>query len=545
METGSLAGGVRRARIRGLPLLVVAIGLFATAAGGLVLHTVSATRSHERFERIVDEANDAIVARLGTYVAVLRAGAGLFAASKTVDPSEFEAFAQRVELNARYPGIEGIGYAAAYGGAEEPDQAVVVTYLEPRTQRNERAIGRDLMMDPVRREAVERARDTGRQAMSGKVRLLQETDPSRQSGFLILQPIYRGGEVPATVEARRARLEGFVYAPFRAEQLLKDIFASLNRPTLEYAVYDSTATPRSLLYRSGPERRAGLGARYQSVRTLQAVGRNWTVVYSAGPRFQATEDVQAIIGFVAVGLIATMLVAWAMSAQVEARLRAEREVAARIRIEERQKLLLDELNHRVKNTLATVQSIAAQSLRNAPDLETGRKNFEARLMALSEAHNLLTRDNWRGASLADLAEAELAPYGGERRERLTILGEPVWLSPNTAVALGMAFHELATNAAKHGALSGANGRVKVEWSVSRSDDAPDRVSIVWREAGGPRVETPSRRGFGSRLIVSGLAHQLDGDVRLDFDPDGVSCSISFSLAQAEAPDLAASDEAAA
>jgi two-component sensor histidine kinase len=264
------------------------------------------------------------------------------------------------------------------------------------------------------------------------------------------------------------------------------------------------------------------------------------VVYGAAPQFQAAGERQTAFAFVAVGLVTTLMIAWAMNAQISARLAAEREIAARQKVEARQKLLLDELNHRVKNTLATVQSIAAQSLRNAPDLETGRKNFEARLIALSEAHNLLTRDNWRGASLAELAKAELEPYGGGRRERVTILGEPVWLSPNTAVALGMAFHELATNAAKHGALSGENGRVRVEWTVAKGVDAPDRVSIIWREAGGPPVAEPSRRGFGSRLITSGLAHQLHGDVKLTFDPDGVSCSISFDLtppASSFAPDV--------
>jgi two-component sensor histidine kinase len=247
-----------------------------------------------------------------------------------------------------------------------------------------------------------------------------------------------------------------------------------------------------------------------------------------------------VFAFVAIGILASVLGAWATESQVRARLAAEREIEARTVGEERRKLLLDELNHRVKNTLATVQSIAAQSLRNAPDLESGRKDFEARLLALSEAHNLLTRDNWRGASLADLAATELVPYGGEGQpQRVTIFGEPVWLRPNTAVALGMAFHELATNAAKYGALSGKNGQVKVSWTVSRSEDGPDRVCITWREAGGPPVKSPSRRGFGSRLIVSGLAHQLNGDVKLDFDPDGVRCSIAFNLAPGEAGDARA------
>ncbi|WP_374576041.1 CHASE domain-containing protein [Phenylobacterium sp.] len=509
---------------------MAAFGALATITGGFLIHKVNAQRSHDRFERLVDETNDAIVDRLETYVAVLRAGAGLYAASKTVDPGEFKSFARRIELVRRYPGIEGIGFAARRPAPGRAEDGVIVTYLEPQTEPNRRELGRDLAADPVLAEAIVRSRDSGRPAMSGKVELHREDADGRQTGFLMLEPVYTGGDVPADLAARRTRFEGFVYAPFQAKALLQSVIANLNNRGLEYAVYDGTAAPQNLLQRSAPPRTSGPGAEFRSVRRLDVAGRSWIVAYNANDEFRPADDAQFVTGFAAIGVLATALIAGAMLAQVQARLAAEREVQTRQLAEERQQLLLGELNHRVKNTLATVQSIAAQSLRNAPDLETGRKTFEARLMALSEAHNLLTRDNWRGASLADLAKAELAPYGGGRRERVTILGEPVWLSPNTAVALGMAFHELATNAAKHGALSGANGRVRVEWTVSRSDEAPDRVSIVWREAGGPTVTTPSRTGFGSRLIVSGLAHQLNGDVRLNFDPDGVTCAIAFNLA---------------
>jgi two-component sensor histidine kinase/CHASE1-domain containing sensor protein len=508
------------ARIRWLPVLVVVAGLLATGAGAYLIHAINQVRDREQFERLADEANDAIVDRLETYVAVLRAGAGLFAASQVVDAQEFRAFAGRLELEKRFPGVEGVGYAAA-----TRDGAVRILYLEPPNARNARAMGHDLAADPIRREAIERARDTGQPAMTGKVRLMQEADPRRQAGFLILEPIYAGGAIPGSVEARRARLEGFIYAPFQADRLLENILQDLDRPMLHVAVYDGPGG--GVLHQSSDlaPRRDGM----RTERALQVAGRTWTVAYTATEALEPAGEAHLVAAFIAVGLLTTGLTAWAMFAQVGARLAAEREVAARKRSEERRKLLLDELNHRVKNTLATVQSVAAQSLRNAPDLKTGRKDFEARLMALSEAHNLLTRDNWRGADLADLAKVELAPYDGGRKERVTLLGEPVWLSPNTAVALGMAFHELATNAAKHGALSGEKGQVKVQWTVDRSGEAPDRVSIVWREAGGPPVSAPDRKGFGSRLILSGLAHQLKGDVSLVFEPDGVSCSIAFNM----------------
>lgn len=184
--------------------------------------------------------------------------------------------------------------------------------------------------------------------------------------------------------------------------------------------------------------------------------------------------------------------------------------------ESRQKLLLDELNHRVKNTLAAVQSVAVQTLRDQGDMAQARDLFIERLLALSSTHNLLVRRAWESACLHELAEATLKPYG--RPYQLT--GPDLQLDPNFAVSLGMALHELATNALKHGAWRGA-GRVQVDVS----EGADGAVSIVWREAGGGAVVPPTRRGFGSRLLERGVARELGGRVTLDFDCDGVVCSI--------------------
>ena len=211
---------------------------------------------------------------------------------------------------------------------------------------------------------------------------------------------------------------------------------------------------------------------------------------------------------------------------------ARAEVRERVLAEERQRLLLNELNHRVKNTLASVQSLARQSLVNAKDIDTYYKAFEARLMALSQTHNLLTAQNWEGASLFDILAAELRPYSGGRQgggARFTIQGEQdVRLRPKAAVALGMAFHELATNAVKYGALSTPAGHVALRL---RLDDQPSdrRLMIEWTESGGPAVVKPDRQGFGSRLLERGLAGELAGRVRLDYHPTGLSCRMDLPL----------------
>jgi PAS domain S-box-containing protein len=192
-------------------------------------------------------------------------------------------------------------------------------------------------------------------------------------------------------------------------------------------------------------------------------------------------------------------------------------------------LLLREVNHRARNMLHTVQSIALQTRHKAASPEAFEKAFLARLTALSHTHDLLTRSHWRGAGLRDLAKAELAPYRGNGRAHWTLEGIAVELDSKTALALGMTFHELATNAGKYGALSTTEGRVQVSWCLNPGTDADTMLHIEWSERDGPPVGKPTRGGFGSRLITDGLAHELDADVRLDFKPEGLRCVIDLPL----------------
>ncbi|CAN7442917.1 PAS domain-containing protein [Phenylobacterium sp. LjRoot219] len=201
------------------------------------------------------------------------------------------------------------------------------------------------------------------------------------------------------------------------------------------------------------------------------------------------------------------------------------DVTERRRAEKRQRLLINELNHRVKNTLATVQSIAAQTLRSAPNLERARDAFEARLVALAAAHDLLTAESWHGARLTDVVASAMAPFETQRRPQISRSGPPVWLNAQRALALSMALHELATNAVKYGALSVPEGRVTIRWTLS----ADNVLALSWIEHGGPPVAPPERAGFGSRLLQRSLARELGGEVAFTFAPDGVRCEVRCRL----------------
>ena len=245
----------------------------------------------------------------------------------------------------------------------------------------------------------------------------------------------------------------------------------------------------------------------------------------------------------------------------EGRLVAEALSAAADELRQREagrRLLVDELNHRVKNTLATVQSIAAQSLKGLGDgAAAGRAAFEGRLLALSCAHNVLTRESWSSADLRDIVHEAVAPFGGEaippasdaasarRGEgggRFAVSGPHVRLAPQTALALTMILHELCTNAVKYGALS-ATGRVALAWEVI--PDGAGALRLTWRETGGPPVRRPERTGFGSRLIERGLASVPEGAVSLRYDPSGLVCTLALALTDAArdaAPDARGGDD---
>ena len=200
------------------------------------------------------------------------------------------------------------------------------------------------------------------------------------------------------------------------------------------------------------------------------------------------------------------------------------DITKHMKEEEHLRFLLDELNHRTQNTLATVQAIAVQTLRGAADKEV-IDAFEGRILALSKAHTLLGRKLWTSVGLRDVIDQILQPFGlNDRRvRRFSVKGDDVALQPKAALTLAMVFHELATNAAKYGALSAA-GKVGIEWQLERAPQG-DRMRLRWQESGGPLVKPPGRRGFGSRLIESGLAQDLNGEVRLDYDPAGLVCQI--------------------
>ena len=196
--------------------------------------------------------------------------------------------------------------------------------------------------------------------------------------------------------------------------------------------------------------------------------------------------------------------------------------------ETRQRLLINELNHRVKNSLASVQSIVRQSLRDGVEAGQAREVLIERLMALSSAHNILTQGNWEGAPLGDVVREALRPFDDHAGQRFLISGGEAQLSPAAALAVAMALHELATNAVKYGSLSAPSGVVSLSWTP-----APGKAAVLleWVERGGPPVTPPASAGFGTRLLQTSLAADLGRKAKLEFEPAGLRASFEITVAQ--------------
>lgn len=204
------------------------------------------------------------------------------------------------------------------------------------------------------------------------------------------------------------------------------------------------------------------------------------------------------------------------------------EISERKQAEERQKVLLDELNHRVKNTLATVQAMATQSLRNAGVSREQREAFESRLLALSRTHDQLTQERWECAELCAIIRDIFAPHRTGFGDRVRLDGALVRLSPSAALTLAMILNELATNAVKYGSLSVPNGKLDVSWGID-ARRGMDSLWLDWIESDGPVVRPPACRGFGMRLLERGITRQLQGAVQTAFDPGGFRCGIQIPL----------------
>ncbi|UVI40550.1 CHASE domain-containing protein [Qipengyuania spongiae] len=461
----------------------------------------------------------------------LRSGSALFSTQEIIDPQLFRRFVSELRLDSDYRGAEGIGWARRIGADEVPalerrlsayrvgpveitpslsemprDRLVPVTLLQPDTARNRRAIGYDMYSDPVRRAAMDEAERLLRPTASGRVTLKQEI-AGTAAGFVIYMPVFENAR-------GQRRVKGFVYSPFSAQDFLSSAAELVDIGDFSVVLYDGANGGGSLMGQINGEDEPRSSTR----QAVAIANRNMTVEISSSRSnaLSSLSMITLIFGLAVASLL--MLVSRLLTRQALEDQRSLDWFAEQNSIRDS---LTRELNHRVKNTLANVLSIVALTRRRATNIDDFADGLDGRIRALSATHDLLTQSEWGTTPIASVVAAELAPYMRAEDHGLEVDGPPVELAPNDALSLGLALHELATNASKYGALSEPGGSVSIVWTQT----ADKLARLEWIESGGPPVAPPRGRGFGTDLIEKIVAHELRHPVELKFDPQGVRCTL--------------------
>lgn len=536
-------------------MLVLSVTLTCIAA--LIVYNSARERDDARFSNAMQSTDDRILGRINVYIASLRGGVALFAASQDVTQREFRQYVERLDIHTSFPGIQGMGYTEriARGLPGEPDERHAIRYLEPQDLRNQAAIGFDMYAEAARRMAMRAARDHGGPAMSGRVRLVQEIYGEPQPGFLLYVPVYDGGRIPPTGGERREELLGYVFAAFRAQDLFEGIFGSEQFPRVSFAVYDGDSiSDDALLHRSA--RAEDHTPAHTGVSVLTIAGRTWIVVYESQPMFERGSGRSWVPVGLAFGLLFSGWLFW-----LSRRLSRERQVAEEA--SQAKSAFLANMSHELRTPLNAIGGYVDLMQLGIPDpVSSAQRDYLARIQhaqthlltlindvlnfAKLEAGRVKFRINPANVSraVAD-AVAMLTPAAEVAGVRMASSGGPdVWVTGDDE-KIRQILLNLLSNAIK---FTQEGGRVDIGWGVTASN-----VNIHIRDTGigiDPRDHervfdafvqadsdlTRERQGTGLGLSISReLAHGMDGEIAVS-SSRGAGSTFTLTLPMAHAVD---------
>lgn len=512
------------------------------------------------FSAVADETVRRISDRVESHILLIRGTGAFFSASgRVVSRTELARYVADLRLSDAYAGVQGIGFARfvpAQAGSDhavsaeiqgnyglkvlpwpptDQDDRAAITMLEPATDRNKVALGFDMYSNPARRDAMDLAIRTGTVQASGRVDLVQDKDQPQQAGFLIYSPFY--GPQGATPGSRPI---GFVYSPFRANDLFS---VALNRTPelpIKVSIFDGSATEQNLLYRTEGEP-APDAEEFKVVTTLPIAGRRWIIETRPSVDYQPPADqsrsyILVIVSFLLAGALALSSRAQQQAVLVGENLQKETEK----NLNERE-LLLQEMKHRIKNMIARVMAMARQTARNSKDIDQFTSSFTARLDAMATSQDLLARSKWQRADLRTLLVQELRQVFGETLDESQLSGPAVQLNESATQAFGLTFHELATNGLKYGFARNADGELSVRWKLQTIGDGQHLV-LNWTErckfdlAELQPADAVAKTGFGTRLIDATMRIELGGVIKRDLGEGGLDVSITVPMKKIK-PDM--------
>lgn len=489
-------------------------------------------------ETYLQQAALEIEQRIEDQISVLYAARGLFLTIGEVDRAVFKDYLKASDVQRRVPGMQGVGFAKRFLPGEEeavetrlrrdygvdrtiwPETEQNLRYpivlLEPDDDRNRAALGFDMFSEAVRREAMMAAMQSGQATASRPVKLVQEIDDEQQAGFLIYLPMFAKGNSGGAPD-------GYVYAPFRAHDLFRAVLSTIPNVDL-VAAYSEGADNAIALYGGEDD----LWGAHEFV--IKVGGRDWTIYLKPkGQRFSAWR-VASLLSVIA-GIMATLFF-WRLFRENETRIQTLQALAderkARADLKD---LYLKETNHRFKNLLARILSIARLSSRSASNLDEYLRDFSRRIEAMSRVQDLLAASARKSATLNALLRDEINLMCETSDKILSLAGPEVELSESQVQALGLVVHELATNSAKYGAFK-SESKIDISWDRVSKSAGCDEVRISWVEHGFDDVDPDlDREGFGSKLAKLMVEGQLEGVFERRFERPSLLIEISFPLSR--------------
>jgi CHASE1-domain containing sensor protein/two-component sensor histidine kinase len=532
-----------------LPYLAFAAVAIASLVTAGYAYRTGEEAARYKFQAAADDALSRLQSRLQLDLSLLVSTQAFFEARfGNVTRVEFRDYYRALEVKDNFPGLRGLGFAALVAPGGEPlleqrlatehsadlkvyppsDQEwrTPITLFEPLDDDTRTAIGYDMYSDQVRRAAIEATLATGQARSSGLVVLGQATGGAQPAPGILVFSALRS-KLPGR-EDKNDPPAGLVYASFRTSELF---YAALARPPLLPAsveVFDGEPSIDRLLFRSEVPPDQRFSDDFLVTRELTVAGRKWTFQFRPTSAFErpssrALPVLLGLAGLMLAGAIATVARYQQRAYDAKSRLHetTERSLAEK-------DLMLQEMKHRIKNSIARVLAIARQTAANSADIKEFSDSFASRLQAMSASQDMLTRSRWQKAELRDLLRIELEQVFGKELPEDALKGPKVLLNETSTQALGLTFHELATNALKYGAIGTSAAALAVTWTVERGS-SERRLKLRWEERGPSAQEPVKPAGFGTKLIDMNITRELRGKIAREYGEAGLTIEIDIPL----------------
>lgn len=501
--------------------------------------------SQLKFTAAVNDAQDRIENRIELHLSLLRAAKALFdSRNDQVSAHEYETFFKALDVPKHFSGLHGIGFVRVVKREDEaaverelqqnfgvsrtihppsdgPWRAVTMM-VEPRDAFSDPVIGFDMMTDPVRRQAIEKAVGEDGVYASGRLLLGSKTGATRSfPGFLVFTRMLR--------EDGESRQEtGLVYNAFRSQDLFQAALAKMPLLPVNVEVYDGDVGDDRLIFRSETPPSASAGENLFATRKFEVAGREWTVLFRPTSAFSppASRAIPLMLGLFGLLLASAMALLARYQQQAFEAVTTLHQAMEKSLLEK--DLMLQEMKHRIKNSIARVLAIARQTAAHATDIGEFSSSFSARLQAMSASQDMLTRSRWQKADLHDLLRIELGQVFGKDLPDHLLEGPATLLDETTTQALGLTFHELATNALKYGGAGNLTNSLKIHWQLEgRARNR--KLVLYWCETGKDQLEAPAETGFGTKLIDLNITRELGGEIIRDYRRDGLKVTIRIPM----------------